>query len=126
MTKTEYKKIINDHIEKEFDIIFELIATDTATIDSVTEQLTDEIAATTPVDTDKDRDTLTAAVYEVLKIDHAAELERGEKIKNLMLVITNNPAAFNEYNNNIWTLAEHLTEATPETLATYEKKYLNK
>lgn len=126
MKKTEYKKIINDHIEKEFDIIFELIATDTATIDTVAEQLTDEVAAIAPVDTDEDRDTLTAAVYEVLKIDHAAELERGEKIKNIMLAITNNPAAFNEYNNNIWTLAEYLTEATPEMLASYEKEYLNK
>ena len=63
MKKTEYKKIVNDHIEKEFDIT----AFDTSGIDIIAEQLTDEVAAITTVDTDEDRDTLTAAVYEVIK-----------------------------------------------------------
>ena len=63
MTKNEYKKIVNDHIEKEFDIT----AFDTSDIDIIAEQLTDEVAAITAVDTDEDRDTLTAAVYEIIK-----------------------------------------------------------
>ena len=63
MKKTEYKKIVNDHITKEFDIT----TFNTSDIDSIAEQLVDEVAAITTVDTDEDRDTLTAAVYEVLK-----------------------------------------------------------
>ena len=123
MEKKEYKKIINDYIETEyFDIVFELTATDTATIDTVAEQLTDDIAAIIDIETDEDRDALVTAIYETLRNDHADEIQRGEKIQALTLAIFNNPEAFTEFNNNIWTLSEYLEEATPETLATLEKK----
>lgn len=125
MEKKEYKKIINDYIETEyFDIVFELTATDTATIDTVAEQLTDDIAAIIDIETDEDRDALVTAIYETLRNDHADEIQRGEKIQALTLAIFNNPEAFTEFNNNIWTLSEYLEEATPETLATLEKKYI--
>jgi len=79
MEKKEYKKIINDYIETEyFDIVFELTATDTATIDTVAEQLTDDIAAIINIETDEDRDALVTAIYETLRNDHADEIQRGE------------------------------------------------
>ena len=125
MEKKEYKKIINDFIKTEnFDVVYELAATDTATIDTLAEQLTDDIAAVVDIETDEDRDALVTAIYETLRNDHADEIQRGEKIQALTLAIFNNPEAFTEFNNNIWTLSEYLEEATPETLATLEKKYI--
>lgn len=132
MTKTEYKKIINDYINNDsFDIVYELAATDTANIDSIAELLIDEVAATIDIEyddetADTEQDNFINAVYEALMVDHADDVKRGEKIQALMIAITNNPDAFNEYNNNIWYLFEILDNTTPEQLAQYEEKYINK
>lgn len=132
MTKTEYKKIINDYINNDdFDIVYELAATDTANIDSIAELLIDEVAAIIDVEyddetADTEQDNFINAVYETLMVDHADDVKRGEKIQALMIAITNNPEAFNEYNNNIWYLFEILDNTTPEQLAQYEKRYINK
>lgn len=132
MTKTEYKKIINDYINNDnFDIVYELAATDTANIDSIAELLIDEVAATIDIEyddetADTEQDNFINAAYEALMVDHADDVKRGEKIQALMIAITNDPDAFNEYNNNIWYLFEILDNTTPEQLAQYEKRYINK
>lgn len=132
MTKTEYKKIINDYINNDnFDIVYELAATDTANIDSIAELLIDEVAAIIDIEyddetADTEQDNFINAVYEALMVDHADDVKRGEKIQALMIAITNDPDVFNEYNNNIWYLFEILDNTTPEQLALYEKRYINK
>lgn len=130
-TKAAYKKFIKKYIEdNDIDFTFEIINTDTATRHTVAEELTDTIAALYPgkAETDEEadieRDRLVTAVYEVLDEEHAEEIENGGRIQILMIAISEDPDEFDEYNNNIWDLAEYLTEyATEEKLKEYEKKY---
>ena len=130
-TKAAYKKYIRKYIEdNDIDFTFEIISTDTATRHTIAEELTDTIAALYPgkAETDEEadieRDRLVTAVYEVLDKEHAEEIENGGRIQILMIAISEDPETFEEYNNNIWDLAEYLTEyATEEKLKEYEKKY---
>lgn len=130
-TKAAYKKYIKKYIEdNDIDFTFEIINTDTTTRHTVAEELTDTIAALYPgkAETDEEadieRDRLVTAVYEVLDEDHAEEIKRGERIQAIMKKVTEDPEEYEEYNRNIWNLAEYLTEyATEEKLKAYEKKY---
>ena len=127
-TKEECKEYTRRILDKEYpDIVFEIISSDTASIHTVAEDVFNTVVAVYPLltDTDEENDITTAAVYEVLREEHAEEIKRGERIQNIMKKVTEDPEEFEEeYNRNIWDLAEYLTEyATEEKLKAYEKKY---
>lgn len=127
-TKEECKEYTRKILDRFYgDLAYEIIASDTASIHTVAEDVFNTVTADYPLltDTDEENDIMTAAVYEVLREEHAEEIKRGERIQTIMKAITEDPEEFNEeYNHNVWDLAEYLTEyATEEKLKAYEKKY---
>jgi len=127
-TKKECKEYTRKILDKEYgDLAYEIIASDTASIHTVAEDVFNTVTAVYPLLTDKDEenDIMTAAVYEVLREEHAEEIKRGERIQAIMKKVIDDEEEFDEeYNRNVWDLAEYLTEyATEEKLKEYEKKY---
>jgi polyribonucleotide nucleotidyltransferase len=115
MTKAEYTQIIKNYIaENDIDFCFEITATDTATIDTIAEELTDTITADYPVETDEERDALVSAIYEVIRTEHAEEIKKGERIQAIT-------KALYKPGVNIWDLYEELEQATPDELAEIER-----
>ena len=110
-----YKDIVKSYIiENDIDFIFEMAATDTATIDTMAENITDEIALLYPVDSDGDRDALVKAVYDVLKNDHADELKKGALIQDII-------RAKIDTGVNVWDLFDELTNMTIDELETVKR-----
>lgn len=127
-TKEECKEYTRKILDRFYgDLACEIIKSDTASIHTVAEDVFNTVTADYPLltDTDEENDIMTAAVYEVLREEHAEEIKRGERIQAIMKAITEDPEEFEEeYNRNVWDLAEYLTEyATEEKLKAYEKKY---
>lgn len=120
MTYQDYIKAVKNYIiDNDFDFVFEMAATDTTTIDTIAENMADEIAALYPDDSDSDtnRDNLIKAVYYIIRNDHGDEIKKGALIQDITRAVIDTGV-------NIWDLYDELETLTIDELEKVKKGVL--
>lgn len=109
-----YIEIVKNYInENGIDFVFEMAATDSATIDTIAEDIINNIAADYPTNDDTDRDNLVKAVYKVLN-DHSDEIKKGALIQDITRIKIDTGV-------NIWDLYNELETMTIDELETVKR-----
>lgn len=124
-----YYKKAKELVENEIDLETDIIDRTFTDLDHLAEYMMDTIDIEfTNIDDDdeceKDSDQHRIEIYDYLLTECKETVYKAIRVRTLFEILTEDTKVMDNFNNNIWDLVEELNEATPETLAAYERLYL--